>query len=206
MTSDLGNDIKQAYDELGVPFSIWDLDDGTLSDGGKLWFERSTQLTKPFIVELFAIARFNYITSVQEGNIIKFNNEYWLLTSKEPDFFEGVPYMFNSVIYKCNILGGLYRFPTTNTRGSDYEITSTPAFVKTIRGTLYGTAQGGSAPIEMPYGEVLSVKQEAYFPKDFGIQDQDRLVLTTGEVYKIENVFMSNFENIISCRITGDER
>ncbi len=201
----VGIDVKQAYIEVGTAASLID-PSGTTE---YIDYEANSQVTKPFIQEFFLEAYLPYDTAQIVGGIVRLDamgNDYMIM-GKTPILFENAPYEIQSVYYKCNVSGELFR-PSGEIRDPDtYEYQEIFGLVTGERYALMTEPLFGTGiEIEDELGVMGIERNELYIPSSYGIRELDRYQPFSGEYYKVERVLERRFSGVDVCELTEDNR
>jgi len=201
--SDVGIDIKEALEEIGVSIDYRDI------SGEYIKVSPNSQITKPFISEFFVEGMCPYDTSLVVGDIIIYNatNERFLTMSKTPNVFENEVYSYRTIFYKCNITSGKLIRPSGEVIDGQYhteqnwvEVASNVVALQTD--ALFGTT--------LDEGEELGLiglkRNELYIAHSYGISVHDRWEPVSGEYYRVETINSRTFTGIDIAKISEDTR
>ena len=203
--SGVGQDIKEAYQEVGIGYTI--IRDSENISGEYLDATINQQATKPFIRSFFLECSIPYDTVGEAGDIIQFNvsQDIYLLINKTPDIFENEIIEFASVLYQCNVSGELFR--PTEGRDDQYHTGTT---WETIKTNCYGlqteTLFGTDLDTDEELGLIGIESDELYLPKSAGAQVLDRYQSSSGEYYRVESIKTRKFPGVVVVKLGEDQR
>lgn len=203
----IGPDIEEAIKEVAVGFTIL-RDNGNIT-GEFLRSEPNAQITKPFIREFFLESVFTYTSVVEVGDVIEFDvtGDKYLVMNKTPEIFENEVILYNGVLYKCNVSIDIRRPDDTGGRDAQYHKKTSWSLVKASVNALLVTPLYG---IDLETDEelgLIGVKElELYIPTSIGLQELDRIIISSTEYYRIETVKKRRYSAVDICDIGEDVR
>jgi len=201
----VGVDVKDAYEETATKASL------ILPSGEAEYvdFEPNSQVTKPFIQEFFLEASLPYDTAQVVGGIVSLDvvGHKYIVMNKMPNIFENEVYEIQSVYYKCNVSGELFR-PSGETRDPlTYEYRETFNLVAENAYALQTEPLFGSdTQIEDELGVMGIEKDELYIPSSYNTQELDRYQPVSGEYYMVKKVLRRRFSGVDVCELIEDNR
>jgi hypothetical protein len=202
----IGPDIKEAIVEVGTKYNII-RDSGNIT-GEYLDYETNAQVTKPFIREFFLDAQVCYDSQIVAGDIIQFTttlSKYFIM-NLTPEMFENSIISYQAVLYKTNETMTIYR-PSNQRDSQTYHMRTIWTPVKTavpilITSPLFGI----DLETDQELGLIGLQLHEAYVPSNYGIQVLDRLLLSSGEYFRVEALKKRRFEGIDVLDVGTDTR
>lgn len=207
MASDIGEDIKQAYIEVGTSYEV--VRNGVQVGSGEfLSYELNAQVTKPFIREYFLEASLPYDTSGEAGDVLIFarSKEAYLVMNKTAFEIENEVAEYASVLYKANVSGELRR--PSGEIWSDQTYHKVPVF-SLVASNCYALLTESLFRYELSeqdFGELTITKDEMYIPRCYGVQVNDRYSPTSGEYYKVSTVKTKGFPGVDVVALEEDTR
>jgi len=203
----IGPDIEEAIKEVATGYTI--LRDSGDVTGEFLRSEPNAQITKPFIREFFLESVFTYSSVVVIGDVIEFDTtgDKYLVMNKTPEIFENEIILFNGVLYKCNVSIDIQRPDDTGSRDKQYHLKTAWSLVKASANALLVTPLYG---VDLETDEelgLIGVKElELYIPTSVGLQELDRVIVSSTEYYRIETVKKRRYSAVDICDIGEDVR
>jgi len=207
----LGEDIKEAIEDVGVGFTVL-RDAGNIS-GEYLDFEISKQVTKPFIREYFLSSTLSYETDVITGDVIRFDptDDNYLVMNKTPELFENSVIGYDCILYKANVSGELLR-PSGETWDATWDTETyhkTPEW-ETIKAECYALQTEALYGHDLDTDEELAMigveNHELYIPHSVGVQVLDRYQPASGEYYRVETIKTRRYSGVDVCELGEDRR
>ena len=172
--------------------------------------EQNVQVSNPFIREHFIEGTMKASTKIQPGNIISFvgKNLKYLVVNYSPELFENQTVIISTTLYKCNTTATVKRLsetdrdPVTRRKGQVW----TDVF--TLPAPITSALRGSSSDLNdyQPFLQYTTKEKIIYFPESSAPEILDRVVLSTGDVYKITNVEYFRFNGVVVCDIEEDTR
>jgi len=202
----IGPDIKEAIVEVGTKYNI--LRDSGNVLGEYLDYETNAQVTKPFIREFFLEATLVYDTSALAGDVIQFTttSEKYFIMNLTPEMFENTVISYQGVLYKTNETMTVYR-PSESRDSQTLLMKTTWTPVETNKPILITAPLFG---IDLDTDEQLGLiglqVHEAFVPSSYDIQVLDRLLLSSGEYYRVEAIKKRRFEGMDVLEVGTDTR
>jgi len=139
----IGDDVKDVLTENGTSFTGYKLD-GTTITGEYLDYETSYDSSTEFIRQFTLSASFSYDTSVEQGDIVAFGSNYYLVMNLKPERFENAVVENGGFLVQCNCYGKFMRKAINPDRNSNYEITSSWNNQRTtVRALMYENVLSG---------------------------------------------------------------
>lgn len=203
----IGFDIADVLDELGTPFVIHYID-GSSTDGGKLDYEFFSDHSSEFIRQFFYATTLPYDTIVSKGDIISFNNDFFIVTNIISSLFEGGIVDYSSTIFRLNVFGGtIKRFSDNPGYDANYQRLPKWADVYTnVRG-LHTEARFG--PSLEDFNDVMELpvdKDLLYLTGNYDLEVGDRWYLSPTEYYKIDQISVRRLDNVNIVALSVDTR
>jgi hypothetical protein len=197
-------DLKSTFQEVGLSYVIV-RDSGDVS-GEYLTYESNAQVTKPFIREFFLEAELAYDTQVVNGDYLYLttSDDYYMVMNKTPEVFEDQIISFNAVLYKCNVIFELLR--PSESDNSDYNLITTWSSVKVSRGLLTSPLHGVDSEEIQEIGLIQEVENEFYVPSSIGIQELDRIKISSDEYYSVDRIKKRRFAAVDVVELGEDTR
>jgi hypothetical protein len=209
MSEGLGVDIKEVYSELGGIVSI--LNRIPIVEGQRVLYEINAQATKPFIREHHLDATLPYDTLITTNDAVRIETtgKIYMVMNKTPDMFENNIVEWNAVLYLCNmpITAHLLR-PIEVRDPSSYDMISGWHIVADapVYGLLTDRIYGSGIDQTSGEGQFPIWRMDLYLPKYYGVKPLDRLVISSTEFYKIEDVEHNNYPGVDVALIVEDTR
>ena len=100
----IGSDIKDVLQELATPFTIFKLD-GSVINGEYLDYEMYYEQSTEFIRQFAYSGDFQYDSTVQGGDLISFDNKYFLMMNVKKTMFENEAVDYSNFFIECNSIG-----------------------------------------------------------------------------------------------------
>jgi hypothetical protein len=210
----LGDDIKEILEDVGTAFNIVQITTSPYSGevaGGYCLLRPTLQSSRPLVRELVSEAQFAFDTIVVNGDIINVPiiPQKYLVLTKAPRVFENAIFSNPSMLYKVNFSGELQRF---SGEGSGYDANYMSNVVPmAVQNPVYGTV--ADFDIQLTFeelarvGEISREDHVLYTPSVYGVQEQDRIMRVSGELYyKVLGVTTARFAGVSVCRIKEDYR
>jgi hypothetical protein len=202
----IGPDIKEAIVEVGTKYNI--IRDAGNILGEYLDYESNAQVTKPFIREFFLEGTLVYDTQIVVGDIIQFTTtlDKYFIMNLTPEMFENTVISYQAVLYKSNEMVTIYR-PSEVRDPNSYHISTTWTPVETARPILITAPLFG---IDLETDEQLGLiglqVHEAFVPTSYDIQVLDRMLLSSGEYFRVEAIKKRRFEGMDVLEVGQDTR
>lgn len=205
--SDLGDDIKDAHNDVGSSFSIIRSGEEELS-GEYCIFKTNKQVTKPFIREFFQDGSFDYDTDIIAGDVVQSSDgRHLMIMNLTPTVFQDEIIENSAVLYKCNVSGELLRPSEEEGWDDDYRmqggfsVQAVDVFALQTE-ALYGHELDSDDEL----GSLGLEEHELYVPGSFDVQVLDRYQPVSGEYFQVETIKKRRFDNVWVCQITEDTR
>jgi len=200
----IGPDIKEAVEEVGLSITI--VRDAGNVTGEYIYTKANAQVTKPFIREFFLEGKFSYDSAAVAGDFVEFNTtgDRYIIMNFTPLLFENEVYQYDVVLYKTNVTLTIYR--PTEVR-ENYRTRTVWAVVKSgVKLLLTSALFGNDLETDEQLGMLGLEQNELYVPSGIGIQPLDRVWLSTGEYFRVEEVIRRRFENVEVATVGEDTR
>ena len=207
--SAVGEDIKQAFIDVGTAYSIL-RDSGTIS-GEFCKDKENRQVTKPFIKEFLREVDLPYDTQIIPGDVVSFDvtDEVFIVTGTTPQLLENEIIKKSSVFYKCNVLGVLQspvdedEYDTNYHREARFELKRANCY-----GLMTEALYGHDLDTDEELGAIGVENHELYVPGSYALKVLDRFQPVSGEneFYKVESVKKRKFNNVFVGIISEDTR
>lgn len=172
--------------------------------------EQNVQVSNPFIREHFIEGTMKASTKIQPGSIIKFvgKNLTYLVVNYSPELFEDTTVIISTTLYKCNTTATVKRLsetgrdPVTRQKGQVW------ADVFVLPALITSAMRGNPSDLNdyQPFLQFATKEKVIYFPEAYAPQVLDRVVLPSGEFYKIANVEYFRFNGVVVCDLEEDTR
>lgn len=201
----IGDDIKDVLQELTTPFRIIPLTGAEIVGeylDYEMYFEQSTE----FIRQYAYSGTFQYDTQVGAGDLITFDNKYFLMMNIKKTLFENDVVDYSNFFIECNVLGRVSRGAEVRD-GITKEITVT---WNTIQDNVHGTMVV-NAPDDQNLGGVSVIYDKfTLFTQGYtDLQAGDRWypdVTDLTEYYQILSVDKYRFTGMLTMKLIEDSR
>jgi len=203
----IGADIKAVFQDVGTGITIV-RDSGHVS-GEYIDFTLNRQVTKPFIREHFLEASLAHDTVAVTGDVLRFNTteDNYLLVNKTPEMFEDGVITYESVLYKCNITGGVLLRPSGEVRDAHYHKQTQWDTVKSDVHALQTEALYGTDLLtDEELGRLSIENDELYIPTSVGVTVLDRWEPVSGEFYMVMSIKKRRYDAVDICMVEEDTR
>lgn len=208
--SDIGEDLKEALEEVGAAYTIIRESGNISGEYGLL--EHSAQVTKPITIEHFRRFTAPYDTQAITGDVVEIDETgvRFLATNRISNMFENAVYQYDMVLYKCNVASGeLFRPSGETWDDSTDQYHKTPTW-ETIKdncdamqvASLYGNdldADNEIALMGLRNDEVL-------LPHSVGARVLDRWQPASGEYYLVGKIETRRYPDIDVLAVEEDNR
>ncbi|MCE5226092.1 MAG: hypothetical protein LLG05_09585 [Porphyromonadaceae bacterium] len=210
MSSGLGPDIKEVYDELGVDITIINRDNITEE---KILYDINSQATKPFIREHHLDCTFHYLTNLNVGDVFQVTETElcYMVMNKTPELFENNTVEYNGIIYLCNIPTTAHILRPIEQRDlTSYDMIN--GWTVLENAPVYGVLSDRVFGSQIEEGQLIQGGQtqvwriDCYLPKWYDVKPLDRLVISPTEYYKIESIQSYYYPGAIVALLTEDTR
>jgi hypothetical protein len=172
--------------------------------------EQNVQVSNPFIREHFIEGSLKASTKIQPGNIIKFvgKNLTYLVVNYSPELFEDDTVIISTTLYKCNVTVTVKRQTSEVRDPVNRKLTPVWTDVVTTPAPLTSALRGNPSDLNdyQPFLQYAVKEKVIYFPESIAPKAMDRVVLPSGEFYKISNVEYFRFNNVVVCDLEEDTR
>jgi len=121
----IGDDVKETYEEVGIPYQVEKLDTGGLFDE-KCLIEKYTEQSTEFIRQRVVVVNIPYDTEAVPGDLIHLEGEEFLITSKDSTRVENAVAFYRCMLYRCNDFCSIYTYNPN--RGYDSNYNKYPEF------------------------------------------------------------------------------
>lgn len=201
----VGDDIKQAYQEVGMHYAI--IRGGVpLASGEYLIYNTNQQASKPFVRNFVTEASLAYDTVVKSGDVLILDDGHKFLTMVlSPDILENSVIENLTTLYGVNVSGELYRY-SGESQDSLYHTTQVfDLLASDVYGLLTPVEFGtGLEPEDMAQIETrrLSLFVSSYYQA----QVHDRYVPVSGEHYKVRAINRRMFSGVDLLNLEEDTR
>lgn len=206
----LATDITEVFEEVGIGYDIVSSGE-EIRSGEFLDAESNSQVTKPFIREFFLEVSFSADTLLIDGDILQFRfsgdvyGDRYMVMNKTADVFENELIKYDGVLYRCNVSGELLR-PSGETRDADYHKVNVWQPLQSEAYALQTEPLFGGELEEVELGTIGIEKHEMYIPSIYGVQELDRYITTSGEVYRIESIKKRRYKGVDVVVLGEDTR
>lgn len=205
----IGPDIKDVLDELGTPFNIHHID-GSVStpSAEKLDYDTYPDHSSEFIRQFFYTVALPYTTIVAKGDIISFNDTFFLVTNLTPSLFENGIVDYVAVLFRCNVFGGIIqRFSDSPGFSADY--TRLPNWTDIYTGVYALHTEDRFGAGTEDFKDVLDFpieKDTLYITGNYDIKIGDRWKVSSTEYYKIDKISTRRLDNVNIIALGSDTR
>ena len=203
----LQDDLASVFDEIGTLVEIVGSSPVVRE---YIDVEQNAQVSNPFIREHFIEGTLKASTKIQPGSILKLvgKNLTYLVVNYSPELFEDEAVIISTTLYKCNVtltvqrLSGTVRDPVTR------QMVPSWATIVTTAAPLTSALRGNPSDLNdyQPFLQYAVKEKVAYFPEIIAPKVLDRVVLPSGEKYKIANVEYYRFNGVVVCDLEEDTR
>lgn len=202
---DIGEDIKEALNEVGRDFTIERTTEfGGVISGEFLLLEKDYYAS---ISNLRLIAYMFYDTVAQSGDLIKMDNFRFIVSSIKPNEEEHEIYLNEVELFECNVIGSVQRHTTSTPYYDPQTYRTSPNFQSVytgVYGSLIENINAGTLKEAQIY--ILSEGQKLLFlPKYYTINENDRFV-TASKTYNIIGAEDRINTDMVLCHIEEDVR
>lgn len=201
----IGDDIKEVFDELGVPAVIL-RSPANLTE--KIVYEVNFLSSNAFLREHLLNASFAYDTVIVPGDLLQFHGNTYIVGGKTPDDFEGEIVENAAVLYKCNFPATAQIVtPTTSVDQTTYAVTSgwTVKAAKAY-GLITPYKRSDKPDKELSTGTDIDFEMQAFVPASYGTAINDRLFVSATECYRVQDLEKYRFPGIHVLNLVLDER
>jgi len=205
--SELGEDISEVHEEVGVSFTIL-RDSGNIS-GEYCILKKNAQVTKPFTREFFMEGKFDWNTGLVAGDVVQVSDDrVFIVMNKTPAMYQDEAIEQLGVLYKCNVSGELQRISGENTYDDNYNAMASFAMVKDA---CYGLLTESLYGHDMETDEEMALlgleNHEFYVPHSMGVQKFDRLIPVSGEnALMVEAIKTRRYDSVDVVTLSLDRR
>jgi len=203
----IATDVKEALIEVGDITTII-RDSGNVT-GKYVKYDLNAQVTKPFIREYFLEITLPYDYPGVSGDIIQIDvtDLRYILMSRTPKTFENEIIYYSGVMYKCNAQADIKRPSEDDWSTQTYHRVTSWENVKSdvyslIADPLFGT----NIETDEELGVFGISKNEFYIPSSIGIRENDRVMISKDEYYRIRSVLKYRFDGVDVCTVDEDSR
>ena len=172
--------------------------------------EQNVQVSNPFIREHFIEGTMKASTKIQPGSIIKFvgKNLTYLVVNYSPELFEDSVVIISTTLYKCNTTATLKRLSDSVRDPVTRKITPTWQTIQVLPAPITSSMRGNPSDLNdfQPFLQFATKEKIIYFPEIYAPQVLDRVVLPSGEYYKVANVEHYRFNGVVVCDLEEDTR
>lgn len=202
--SGIGPDISEVIEELGVTVTILRTPNNLTE---KIVYDVNGQASNPFMREHALATSFKYDSAINTGDVLLMGGLYYLVIAKTPDDFEDAVVEYPGQILKCNTNGATFSYETSTQDSNTFEITNGWTNRKTDAHCLiYRGSRGAIQNSDVAEGKETNFRLDCYVPKSYGIQIGDRLTLTNGVVYRVQDIEPYVYPDIDTLSLVDDER
>ncbi len=207
MSTGLGPDIAEVYDELGSSVNIIGRNPA-ISE--KIIYDINAQGTKPFVREHHLDCTFPYNTEAVVGDILYITSiaRYYLVMNLTPELFEDSIVEYSGVIYLCNLPLTAHIVRPVEVRDPEYDIVS--GWQVVVDSPIYGLVSdrvfGSEIEGNTQEGQSQNWRIDLYLPKTYEIKPLDRLIISSTEFYKIETIEAYNYPGVNVALLVEDNR
>ncbi len=202
----LGDDIKSVLQELGTPITVYKLGQSPIT-GEYVDPESYPEHSTEFIRQNCFTGDFQYDSVVEEGDLLSFDNKWFLMLNVKRTLFEGNNVINSTFFVECNVNGAFakeneLRDPTTKKLKSVWFVTE--------KNSVRALMVNKSLQIEDFSGSENVVTKLTLFCQNYtNIFVGDRWypdVNNTKEYYRISKIDKHRYENIFVCDLIEDSR
>ena len=205
----VGDDIKLAYQEVGIHYKVTRGLTPTTSGeyiGEYLMYEPNLQASKPFLRNFAVEASLPYDTVVISGDLLTLDDgQKFLVNVVTPDVLQGEAIEKLANLYKANVSGELYRYSGEAVDALYHTVQVFDLVASNVYATL--------APEEMQtkleqvdFAQLENKQLLLYLPNFYHAQVLDRYVPISGEYYKVRSVNRRMFDGVDILSLEEDTR
>lgn len=201
----IGADIAEVINELGVLVTIVN-QVGQPTE--KITYESDGSSSRSFYREYALNAEFVYTTLIQPGDVLFFNNLYYMVAHKTLESFENEPVEYTGVLYKNNIPRTALLLSQKQTQDpvsfaitQDWDVKETNLF-----GLLYRTNSYTLLEPEVAVGREVGFRIECVLPAAYNVLIKDRIQLSPTEYYRVQDTERFKFPGLHVLTLVEDER
>jgi len=205
----IGPDIKEVFEELGMPLILHKIDGTTVTgeymDYDDTFHDSTTELQRQFALTV----SFSYDSQAAAGDIIQLlgREMYYILISLKDDFFENAPVTLEGYLLRCNQLGRFARLTSTRI---DYDLTETwNTTVNNVHALYYERGANTDAVDFQTLMEVPVGTKVLYIPAYSNVRVGDRWypdLDDNTEYYRIATLHKRRFTGCLICYLVEDTR
>ena len=172
--------------------------------------EQNVQVSNPFIREHFIEGTLKAQTKITPGELLLFvgKNLTYLVVNHSPELFEDEIVIISTTLYKCNAAVTVKRQSGTDRDPVTRQQVPVWADVFTSPAPVTSALRGSPSDLndQQSFLQFSTKEKVAYFPERIAPKVLDRLVMPSGEKYKIANVEYYRFNGVVVCDLEEDTR
>lgn|GEM_PF-2986233 len=207
MNDSLAYDLGDVFDEIGTLVEIY---------GSKpvirerIDIEQNVQISNPFIREHFIEGTLRAHTKIKPGDVIT------VLTTKIPylvvnyshEMFENEAVVITTTLYKCNVVATIQRVKEETRDAVTRQKTIVWETIATIPAPISSALRGGVSDMNdlQPFVQFITKEKLMYFSEQNAPKSLDRIVLPSGQYFKVTNAEYYRFNNVVVCALEEDTR
>lgn len=201
----IGVDISEVINELGTQVSII-RDPVNLTEF--IMYELDNSSSRAFYREYVLYASFVHDSVIVHGDVLFFDNAYYMVAHKTSESFENSIVEYMAVLYRSNFPpGALILSPTQTQDPVSFAITQDWAVKKaTPFGLIYKSDFFTLLEEDISLGRDLGVRLECVVPSSYGVQERDRIQISPTEFYRIQDIEKFRFPGLCVLTLVDDER
>lgn len=200
----LGDDIKGVLQELGTPLSIYKLGQSVITGeyvDAEHYFDSSTE----FVRQNCFSGDFQNDSVVSEGDLITFDNRWFLMLNVKRNLFEGSNVINSNYFIECNCYGDFKKY--TETRAADTTLTKVWA---ERYADVHALIISNNSNIEDHGDSDFVIGRKTLYTQDYAnVVVGDRWypdVANSKEYYRIETIDRYRYKDILVCSLIEDSR
>lgn len=205
--SDIGQDIKEVFEEVGTAFVFTSVYGNENNSGEYLVYEINRQVTKPFIREYFLEAETAYDTDIIVGDIVIFDDgREFIVMNKTPEQFENDVILYQTVLYKTNTNARILRLSGEDWDSQYHRKTDWVTQCDSIGVLITESLYGHDLETDEELAQIGLTNHEMYIPSWVGIDILDRIEYSSGEFYKCETIKTRRYSGVDVVELSEDTR
>ena len=199
----IGDDIKEVFQELGTVVEV-------IKPNGDVFQETMdfelNNLSSSFMTNFVIDASFSYDTNLNAGDVVKAVDSglYYLAAALNRPYFEDMPVVTETKLYKCNYWGMLKERTQTRVDYSQ-QVTWADKLSEMVPVLLTGQLGGGSLS-EKDHGIFYDFTRTLHISGHHSPQVGDRFETEGGTKFRLDAVEPDKLNNVSMCSISLDER
>lgn len=205
----IGPDIKEVFEELGMPVTLYKVDGSTVTgefiDYDDTFHKATTELQRQFALTV----SFAYDSQAVAGDIVQLVgfDTYYIVISLKPSYFEATVVILEGYLLKCNVLGRFAR-QTETRNGYDLSVTW-PTVQDLVYGVQFERGSNSDAESVLDIMEIPVGTKVLYVPNYSTIRVGDRWYPDNeddSEYYRVNTIHTRRFSGCKLVYLTEDTR